>query len=96
VTNVGCPNDPGTHQSVIIVVKNGGVSVGAGTVVNGSVILDGNYNYSGDAVVAVTGSIIADQLVLKGGADFALTACWVNNQPGPFDVTPTHWSEIDR
>lgn len=98
--NIGpCSTDPAVHQSVVVIVKNGGVNWGggAGGFFNGALITDGNYEGQGN--FEFTGTLIIHGTVSAGSASatYQMTPCWVQNMPGPFFRTvPGHWSEVDR
>ena len=91
----GCSDDPAVNRSAVIVVRNGGLDLENGAMVNGALLLDGEFKYAGN--VFFNGTIIAERFDISGNSTFSLDECWVNNMPGPFlSVTPTHWSELDR
>jgi hypothetical protein len=91
----GCSDDPAINRSAVIVVRNGGMDLENGANVNGALLLDGEFKYSGN--VFFNGTIVAQKFDISGNSTFSLDACWVRNMPGPFlGVTPTHWSELDR
>jgi hypothetical protein len=91
----GCSDDPAINRSAVIVVRNGGLDLENGANVNGALLLDGEFKYSGN--VFFNGTIVAQKFNISGNSTFSLDQCWVRNMPGPFlGVTPTHWSELDR
>jgi hypothetical protein len=91
----GCNDDPAVSKSIVVVVKNGGLSLESGAMVNGALLLDGEFKYSGGPIF--NGTIVAGKFTVSGNATFSLDECWVRNMPGPFSsVTPVHWSELDR
>jgi hypothetical protein len=91
----GCSDDPAVNRSAVIVVRNGGLDLENGADVNGALLLDGEFKYTGN--VFFNGTIVAQKFNISGSSTFSLDPCWVRNMPGPFlDVTPTHWSELDR
>jgi hypothetical protein len=91
----GCNDDPALNKSMVLFVENGGLEMEANTQVNGALILDGAYKYTGTPWV--NGTIIASEFWIRGTATFSLDSCWVRNLPGPFlGVTPGQWSELDR
>jgi hypothetical protein len=91
----GCSDDPAVNRSAVIVVRNGGLDLENGADLNGALLLDGEFKYTGN--VFFNGTIVAQKFNISGTSTFSLDPCWVRNTPGPFlDVTPTHWSELDR
>jgi len=91
----GCNDDPDINRSAVIVVRNGGIDLENGAQVNGALLLDGEFKYAG--TVFFNGTIVAKKFDISGNSTFSLDACWVKNIPGPFlNVTPKHWSELDR
>jgi hypothetical protein len=91
-----CSDDPAVNKSIVVVVRNGGLSLESGAMVNGALLLpDGEFKYSGGPTL--NGTILAKRFTVSGNATFSLDECWVRNMPGPFTtVTPVHWSELDR
>ena len=91
-----CSTDPAINQSAVVVVRNGSVTLRGGGSMYGSVIAPEGYvdaagNYT------VTGSVIANQLRLRGTAAFKLDTCAVANTPATLmNVTGGRWSEVDR
>ena len=91
----GCNNDPNINKSAVIVVRNGGLSLENGAMINGALLLDGEFKYAG--TVTFNGTIIAKSFTVSGNSTFSIDPCWVQNMPGPFlEITPQHWAEIDR
>jgi hypothetical protein len=91
----GCTDDPAVNRSAVIVVRNGGMDLENGASVNGALLLDGEFKYSGNVIF--NGTIVAQKFNISGNSTFSLDPCWVRNMPGPFlAVTPQHWSELDR
>jgi hypothetical protein len=87
--------NPNQNRSVVIVVRNGGASLENGADINGAMILDGDFKYTGN--VTFNGTIMANEFDISGTSTFRLDDCWVQNMPGPYlDVTPEHWRELDR
>ena len=94
-TPTGCNADPELNKSVVVVVKNGGVNFSGNNKINGAFILDGNFDYTGTP--QINGTVIAENIRVRGNATFSMDTCWVQNMPGPFlGATPVQWSEIDR
>ncbi|MGH2729591.1 MAG: pilus assembly PilX N-terminal domain-containing protein [Actinomycetota bacterium] len=95
--NVGpCSDSPSLNRSVTLIVRNGSLSMENGSTVTGAVILpEGAFDSSGS--FGVHGVVSAKEVRMRGGATFELSDCWVRNMPGALlDVTPLHWSELDR
>ena len=91
-----CSTDPSLNQSAVVVVRNGGVTLRGGGTMYGSVIAPESYVDSAGNYV-VTGSVVANQLRLRGTADFKLDACSVANTPSTLiNVSSGRWSEVDR
>ncbi|MFN2588199.1 MAG: hypothetical protein ABR613_08780 [Actinomycetota bacterium] len=91
----GCNPNPDLNKSVVVIVKNGGVNFSGSNQVNGAFIVDGNFDYTGTP--RINGTVIAENIRVRGNATFTLDTCWVQNMPGPFlGATPVQWSEIDR
>jgi hypothetical protein len=94
-----CSDDPAIHRSVVVVVKNGGVSYsgGSGATINGAFIIDGDWTGNGN--VTLNGSIISKGNIhfQSSSQNFTVDSCWVRNMPGSF-LSPVvgHWSEVDR
>ena len=90
-----CNDDPDLNRSAVVIVKNGGLDMNGNTRLNGAVIVDGAFDYSGTPTIK--GTIIASEFRIRGTANFMNTDCWVRNMPGPFlRVVPGQWSELDR
>jgi hypothetical protein len=91
-----CSTNPALNKSVVLVVRNGSVTLRGGGSMYGSVIAPEGYvdaagNYT------VNGSVVANQLRLRGTAAFRLDACSVANTPSTLiNVSGGRWSEIDR
>jgi hypothetical protein len=91
----GCNEDPALNRSMVMLVDNGGVDLAANQQINGAIIVDGNFDYTGTPTI--NGTIIANSFRIRGTASFTMDACWVSNIPGAFlSYTPTQWSEVDR
>ena len=92
----GCNDiDPALTRSVVLVVRRGGLEV-QDVQVNGALIMDGDFKYSGGPTI--NGTIISNGAFrINGNATFSMNPCWVENMPGPLlKATPSRWSEIDR
>lgn len=94
-----CSDDPAVHESVVLVVKNGGINYdgGGGASVNGAFIFDGDW--SGKGGLTFNGSLITkgNAFFQSSSQTFTTNPCWVKNMPGPFLRTVQgHWSEVDR
>lgn len=94
-----CSDNPTTNKSVVLVVKNGDITFSGGESLTGAVLApEGMVQTSGG--YRVIGTIIARTIMSNGGGfgpNFSLSGCWLRNLPGPFlDITPVHWSEVDR
>jgi hypothetical protein len=91
-----CSTDPAVNQSAVVVIRNGSATLRGGGSMYGSVIAPEGYVDSAGNYT-VTGSIIANQLRLRGTAAFKLDACAVANTPATLmNVTGGRWSEVDR
>lgn len=91
----GCSDDLSQLRSAVVIVRNGGFNMSSGNRLNGAVIADGNFDYTGTP--SINGTIIAHDFRIRGTANFSLDPCWVRNMPGPFlGTTPVSWREIDR
>jgi hypothetical protein len=91
-----CSYDPATNGSVVLVVRNGSLSMQSGAVLTGAVILpEGKFDSEGS--FTTHGTIIAQDFWLRGSATFETSQCWVDNMPTTFlDITPSKWTEVDR
>jgi hypothetical protein len=91
-----CTDDPATSKSVVVVIRNGSVSMeGSAHIVGALLLPEGLFTNKG--TFTHEGTIIARRLDIRGNATFSMTPCWVNNLPGPFmESIPAGWSEIDR
>lgn len=86
---------PDLSKSAVIVVRRGGLEVQSAQI-NGAVIIDGEFKYSGNPTI--NGTIISQSgFRITGNATFSMDPCWVQNMPGVFLATAPHrWAEIDR
>ncbi len=91
-----CSYDQAISRSVVIVIRNGSISMEGGSYIVGAMLIpEGMVTNKGE--FTLEGTIIARRLDVRGSATFKMTPCWVNNLPGPFlDTIPATWSEIDR
>lgn len=91
-----CNDDPNLNKSLVLIVRNGSLSMQNGAFINGAVLVpEGTLDSEGG--YDIHGTIIADKFIVRGNAEFSLSECWINNMPAPLlDITPTRWSEIDR
>lgn len=90
-----CSLTPSVNRNVTIIVRNGGYAMQSGAKLNGAIIVDGNFKYSGGP--SVNGTIIAKAIEMSGGATFTIDQCWLETLSGVFTFAePVHWTEIDR
>lgn len=91
-----CDNDPNLNKSVLLIVRQGSLSLESGMEINGAILAaDGAVRARGN--MQVNGTIISKSFDNSGQSTFSMDACWINNMPGPFlDVTPGKWAEVDR
>lgn len=90
-----CSSDPAINKSVVIIVRNGGLTIDGNSEINGALIMDGNFKYTGNPFI--NGTILSKGTVDVGGtADFKLDSCWVNNQSFGGSTQPISWSQLDR
>ncbi|MDQ3765943.1 MAG: hypothetical protein M3346_01160, partial [Actinomycetota bacterium] len=91
-----CSDTESLHESTVLVVRNGSLSMQSGAVLTGAVLLpEGTFDSEGS--FTTHGTIIAKNFWLRGGATFLMSDCWINNMPTIFlDVTPSKWTEVDR
>ena len=91
-----CSYDQNIHESTVLIVRNGSLSMQSGAVVTGAVILpEGQFDSEGG--FTTHGTIIAQDFWLRGSANFLLSECWIDNMPTTFvDITPSKWTEVDR
>jgi hypothetical protein len=91
-----CSTDPAVNKSVVIVVRNGSVTLRGGGAMYGTIVAPEGYVDSAGNYT-VNGTIIANQLRLRGTAAFRLDACSVANTPSTLmNVSGGRWSEVDR
>lgn len=91
-----CSDDPALNRSAVIVVRNGSVAFrSAGTMYGNVVVPEGAVDVAGS--FTITGSVLANDLRLRGSGTFRLDACGQRNSPAAaMNVTSGRWSEIDR
>lgn len=91
-----CSDDPLVNRSVTLVVRNGSLSMQSGSTITGAVLLpEGAFDSQG--TYETHGTVSAKQVRIRGGANLAMSECWVRNMPGPLlQIVPIHWSELDR
>ncbi|HZK52128.1 MAG TPA: hypothetical protein VFD47_11255, partial [Actinomycetota bacterium] len=91
-----CHYDPAINGSVVLVVRNGSLSMQSGALLTGAIILpEGKFDSEGS--FTTHGTIIAQDFWLRGSATFETSQCWVDNMPTTFlDITPSKWTEVDR
>jgi hypothetical protein len=93
---VPCSDSSSVNRSAILIVRNGSLSMENGSSLTGAVLIpEGGFDSAGS--YQVHGIVNAKQIRMRGGASVQLSECWVRNMPGALlDVTPLHWSELDR
>lgn len=91
-----CSYDQNLNESTVLIIRNGSLSMQSGSVVTGAVILpEGRFDSQG--TFTTHGTIIAQDFWLRGGANFQMSKCWVDNMPTAFlNITPSKWTEVDR
>ncbi|MEA2460716.1 MAG: hypothetical protein QOH90_893 [Actinomycetota bacterium] len=95
----GCNLNPALNHSVVVDIKNGGFyDVGAGgDMLNGALIMDGDFNTTGKFIF--NGTFISHGSGTFGSSSETVTLdpCWIQNFPASFyKVVPGHWAEVDR
>lgn len=90
------PNSSSPNQSMVVVVRRGGLSMTAGGTNRGAFLVpEGTFKDRGGGTIV--GTVIAEKIDLGGGSTIRLDNCWVKNMPGPFmEFSPFHFSEVDR
>ncbi len=85
-----------TQGLVVLIIKNGGTKFGGNARFSGAIFAeDGVVETVGGPTVE--GTVIAQEIRMRGNPTFAMSQCWLNNLPGPFvRVTALRWSESDR
>jgi hypothetical protein len=91
----GCSDDPALNRSMVLVAKNGSVDLSGNLKMNGAILADGYFDYTGTPTI--NGAVSASEFRVRGTANFTMDACWVRNIPALYTkIVPTQWSEIDR
>jgi hypothetical protein len=83
------------HPSIIVVVRNGDLSIGSGMSSTGAFFVpEGQISTSG--TINIVGTIFANQAKIAGNANIMLNSCYIKNIPGPItSVTPLRFHEKD-
>jgi hypothetical protein len=82
-----CSDDPTVNGSAVIAVRN--------TMYGNVVVPEGAVDVAGGYIV--NGSVLANELRLRGNGTFRLDACGQRNSPAAaMNVTGGRWSEVDR
>lgn len=91
-----CNDDPALNNSAVIVVRNGSVAFRSAGMMYGNVVApEGAVDVAGG--FTVTGSVVANDLRLRGNGTFRLDACGQRNSPAAtMNVSGGRWSEVDR
>jgi hypothetical protein len=91
-----CSDDPALNRSAVIVVRNGSLELRSAATMYGNVIVpEGAVDAAGG--FTVNGSIVTNDLRLRGNATFRLDACGQRNAPAAtMNVSGGRWSEVDR
>lgn len=91
-----CSNVPASNNSATIVVRNGGLDLRSNATMYGSAIApEGVVDVAGG--FTLVGSVIANEVRLRGNSTFKLDTCSQTNAPAAsLNVTGGRWSEIDR
>lgn len=84
-----------THPSIIIVVRNGDLSLGSGMSSTGAFFVpEGQISTSGN--INIVGTVFANAAKITGTANIMLNSCYIKNIPGPItSVTPLRFHEKD-
>ena len=95
-TTPECTDDQEALESVVLIVKNGSLSMQRNASMTGAVFVeDGRLDSEG--TYEIEGTVVADEIWIRGNASYRLSDCWVRNIPGPFmSLTAEGWSESDR
>ena len=90
-----CNLDETQNKSAVIVSRYGNVDISGGQV-SGAILADrGAVKIAGNALVH--GSIIAQELEMKGSSNFKMDKCSLQNLVSPFiTVNQVSWREVDR
>jgi hypothetical protein len=91
-----CTDVAGTNKSAVIVVRNGSVEFRGAKTMYGNVIApEGAVDAAGG--FTIVGSVLTNDLRLRGTATFKLDSCWQRNAPAAtMNVSGGRWSEVDR
>lgn len=91
-----CSDDPAGNSSVVIVVRNGSLQLRSNNTMYGNVVVpEGAVDVAGG--YTVTGSVLANDLRLRGSGSFRLDECSRRNSPAAsMQVSGGRWSEVDR
>lgn len=91
-----CHDDPALNNSAAIVVRNGSIAFrSAGTMYGNVVVPEGAVDVAGG--FTINGSVLANDLRLRGNGTFRLDACGQRNSPAAaMNVSGGRWSEVDR
>lgn len=91
-----CSDDPALNNSAVIVVRNGSLSFRSAATMYGNVVVpEGAVDVAGG--YTITGSVLANDLRIRGNGTFRQDACGKRNSPAAaMQVTGGRWSEIDR
>lgn len=83
-------------EMATMIVPNGSADFSAGSALHGAVLAEkGRVSTTGGATIL--GTVIADEIDIRGTSNFILTDCWIDKMSFLFlDVVPEQWSEIDR
>ncbi|HWL65002.1 MAG TPA: pilus assembly PilX N-terminal domain-containing protein [Actinomycetota bacterium] len=81
---------------VVLIIKNGSTQFGGNARFSGAIFAeDGRVTSNGGP--QIEGTVIAKDIQMRGNPIFSMSACWLQNLPGPFlRVTALRWSEADR
>lgn len=89
-------SDPASNRSVIIVIRNGSLSLANGSQLSGALLVpEGTVSAAGGHTTE--GTIIARVINISGTGTFKLSQCWIDNMSTLFlRVTGLKWRELDR
>jgi hypothetical protein len=91
-----CNDNPALNNSAVIVVRNGSLAFRSANTMYGNVVVpEGAVDVAGG--YTVNGSVLANDLRLRGNGTFRLDACGQRNSPAAaMNVSGGRWSEVDR
>lgn len=91
-----CSDDPALNNSAVIVVRNGSIAFRSSAAMYGSVVVpEGAVDVAGG--YTITGSVLANDLRIRGNGTFRQDACGQRNSPAAtMEVSGGRWSEVDR